>query len=495
MTANTLVARLHEAEQLPKEQWQAALSLAVDAEQSLIGALLFDPENYGSIASIVRPHHFSESIHRHIFQAFEECRTAGRRGSLLEVRQALGPRLAALNIAGDVNLSQYVIRLSQEGAGLLPSDGARAVRDYWALRELFSAAMVGPEAMGLPDRVLRETFDKIDALRMDIAESSAARRSIGAIGADALARAERIADGLEEEPGVTTGLPELDRIMLGYRPGELVIIAGRPGMGKTTLATSSALACSAVELGGRTGGAGFFALELGEDAIGARCLADLAWSPHGAAPTHSAIRSGNLHADDRSRLHYASEALAKRALEIDGRSSTSIGEIEASCRAMQRRMERRGQQLRVVFVDYLKQVRASDRYKGQRVYEIGEITAGLRDIAKRLGICVVLAVQLNRGVESREDKRPTLADLRESGDIENDADVVLMVYREAYYLRRDLRNAIGDKAEELSLRLEGCENDLEILVPKNRNGDGEAMVKAFCDIGRSAVRPAYRGVG
>ena len=439
---------------------------------------------------------FHEPVHRHIFEAFEECRTAGRRGSLQEVRQALGPKLVAQNIAGDVNLSEYVVRLSQEGPTTFSAgDGARSVRDYWALRELFSAAMVGPEAMGLPDRVLRETFDKIDAVRMDIAEFSAVRRSIGAIGADVLARAERIADGLEEEPGVTTGLPDLDRIMLGYRPGELVIIAGRPGMGKTTLATSSALACSAVEIGSRTGGAGFFALELGEEAIGARCLADLAWSPHGAAPTHSAIRSGNLHADDRSRLHFASEALAKRALEIDGRSSTSIGEIEASCRAMQRRMERRGQQLRVVFVDYLKQVRASDRYKGQRVYEIGEITAGLRDIAKRLGICVVLAVQLNRGVESREDKRPTLADLREFGRHRERRRRGADGLSRGYYLRRDLRNATGDKAEELSLRLEGCENDLEILVPKNRNGDGEAMVKAFCDIGRSAVRPAYRGAG
>jgi replicative DNA helicase len=479
---------------LPAEQWQAALGLAVDAEIALLGALLYNPDTYGAVASIIRPHHFSESVHRQVFEAFQECRAAGRRGSLQEVRQALGPKLVAQNIAGDVNLSGYVVRLSQEGPTTFSAgDGARSVRDYWALRELFSAAMVGPEAMGLPDRVLRETFDRIDAVRMDIAESSAARRSIGAIGADVLARAERIADGLEEEPGVTTGLPSLDRIMLGYRPGELVIIAGRPGMGKTTLATSSALACSAIETDSRAGGAGFFALELGEEAIGARCLADLAWNPHGATPTHSAIRSGNLHAADRSRLHFASEALARRALEIDGRSSTSIGEIEASCRAMQRRMERHGQQLRVVFVDYLKQVRTSDRYKGQRVYEIGEITAGLRDIAKRLGICVVLAVQLNRGVESREDKRATLADLRESGDIENDADVVLMVYRESYYLRRDLRNATGDKAEELSLRLEGCENDLEILVPKNRNGDGEAMVKAFCDIGRSAVRPAFRG--
>src|SRR5829696_6525892 len=177
------------------------------------------------------------------FDAFEECRTAGRRGSLQEVRQALGPKLVAVNLAEGVNLSDYVVRISQEGPTTFSAvDGARAVRDFWALRELFSAAMVGLEAMGLPDRVLRETFDRIDAVRMDIAESSAVRRSIGAIGADVLARAERIADGLEEEPGVTTGLPGLDRIMLGYRPGELVIIAGRPGMGKTTLATSSALA-------------------------------------------------------------------------------------------------------------------------------------------------------------------------------------------------------------------------------------------------------------
>ena len=328
---------------LPAEQWQVALGLAVDAEISVLGSLLYNPDTYGAVASILRSHHFHEPVHRHIFEAFEECRTAGRRGSLQEVRQALGPKLVGQNVAGDVNLSDYVIRISQEGPTTFAAgDGARAVRDYWALRELFSAAMVGPEAMGLPDRVLREAFDKVDAVRMDIAESSAVRRSIGAIGTDVLARAERIADGLEEEPGVTTGLPDLDRIMLGYRPGELVIIAGRPGMGKTTLATSSALACSAVEVGGRTAGAGFFALELGEEAIGARCLADLAWSPHSAAPTHSAIRSGNLHADDRSRLHFASGALAKRALEIDGRSSTSIGEIEASCRAMQRRMERAG---------------------------------------------------------------------------------------------------------------------------------------------------------
>jgi len=101
---------------------------------------------------------FSEPVHRQVFEAFQECRTAGWRGSLQEVRQALGPKLVAQNIAGDVNLSEYVVRLSQEGPTTFSAgDGARSVRDYWAIRELFSAAMVGPEAMGLPDRVLRET--------------------------------------------------------------------------------------------------------------------------------------------------------------------------------------------------------------------------------------------------------------------------------------------------------------------------------------------------
>src|SRR5215208_8019969 len=197
------VSPIASAHSLPADQWQAALGLAVEAEIALLGALLYSPDSYGAVASIIRQHHFYEPVHRQIFEAFQECRTAGRRGSLQEVRQALGPKLVGQNIAKDVNLSDYVIRISQEGPTTFAAgDGARAVRDYWALRELFSAAMVGPEAMGLPDRVLREAFDKVDAVRMDIAESSAVRRSIGAIGTDVLARAERIADGLEEEPGV-----------------------------------------------------------------------------------------------------------------------------------------------------------------------------------------------------------------------------------------------------------------------------------------------------
>ena len=136
-------------------------------------------------------------------------------------------------------------------------------------------------------------------------------------------------------------------------------------------------------------------------------------------------------------------------------------------------------------IDYLKFVRASDRYRGQRVYEVGEITAGLKALAKDLGVCVVLLAQLNRAVEQRADKRPELSDLRESGDIEADADVVLLLFREAYYLK--------DKADPDSMaRLLACENALEIIIAKCRMG-AVGVVETFCHPGASAVRD--RGTG
>ncbi|WP_201829617.1 replicative DNA helicase [Microvirga zambiensis] len=476
--------------QADQDRWAESLKLAFDAEQGLLGCLLINPESYGLASSLVKPEYFTEPLHRKVYEAMAECRRAGRKGSLGELRHALGATALSQDLGGGVTITDYLGRLRDDGTTHLSvSDYARTVRDYWAIRCLIATASV--DMAGLPENLLKTAFDKLDTLRMEISDATGTRESIGSIGADVLARAERIADGEEEEPGATTGLPDLDRAMLGYRPGELIIVAGRPGMGKSTFGTSSALATANVTRDGRHCGVGYFALELGREAIGARCLADLAYE-RANSPTHSAIRGGQIDRYDRDLLHRASQDLQGRALEIDGRSVATVGEIEATCRAMQRRFERQGSRLGVVFIDYLKNVTASDRYRGQRVYEVGEITTGLRDIAKRLGICVVLLVQLNRGVEGRDDKRPTLADLRESGDIENDADVVLMLYRHAYYLRRDMRAADPAQQAALMHELTECENKLEIIIPKNRNGEGEQTIHVFCDIGRSAIRPLAR---
>lgn len=471
--------------------WLVELQLGGEAEQGLIASLLMYPDAFPAVMGGISPEHFSEPAHRTVFEAIARCHRAGTRATLGEVRSALGGYVSKTELAPGVSMGDYLARLREDGATSgSASDYARRVKAHWVTRGLHSA-LPDPEAPGLPEEKLQSALDRIDALRADAGDGAATGAAVGTIAQDVLGRAAAIANGERAEPGVTTGLVDLDRAILGYRPGELIVAGGRPGMGKTTFATSSALKASDPH-GNRTGGALFFGLELGSEAIGARCLADVAYDRH-ESPTHSAIRAGRLTGRELDTLRTAECRLNELDLEIDHRSSVTIGEIEAKCRSVQRRFERQGKRLDVVFVDYLKQVTVGDRYRGNRVYEIGEITAGLRGIAKRLQLCVVLLVQLNRGVESREDKRPALADLRESGDLENDADVVLLLYRPAYYLKRDLAAAEPDDVPALAHKLQMAEHDLEVIVAKNRNGEGEQSIRVFCDIGRSAVRSLARG--
>jgi len=456
---------------------------SIEAEQALLGALLMAPDSFLVASAIVRDCHFVTPAHLAIYQAITESRQAGRAGNFSDIRQCLGSALDE-HLPGGMTVGGYLGQLSRAATTWNAADYARAMRDLWGLRTARAAAV--DTAEGLPEKRLAAFFDQIDALRNSVEESAVTRAFIGEIGTEVATQALRIAAGLEQEPGITTGLRDLDEAMLGFRPGELVVVAGRPGMGKSTVATAMAMACSDSTKGARHGGAGFFAFELGRQAIGARCLADI--SERGA--THSAIRAGRIHPDEETRLAEAVERLQHRNLIVDSRAKATVGEIEAASIAMKRMLEKRGVRLDVIFIDYLKQVEASDRYRGQRVYEIGEITHGLREMGKRLGLCVVLLVQLNRGVESREDKRPTLADLRESGDIENDADVVIFLYRPAYYLQRAARaEKDPTKQSTLYFELSQVEDTLEMILCKNRNGGGEQTVRVHCDIGRSVIRP------
>ena len=458
----------------------------IEAEQALLGTLFTSPDSFLNVSAIMKPEYFSEPVHATVYGAIVECRNNGRKGSLHDVRQYLGTSLDK-QLGEGVSVALYLSRLSAAATGSSAMDHAWAVRDLWAVR--ITEKITGTIDYGLPSQALSRIFDQMDQLRLSIEEAAVTRSSVGDVVADVVTNAAKIASGQKEQPGITTGLPILDEAMLGLRPGELVIMAGRPGMGKSTVATSMALAASDMERQGRRGGVGFFAFELGREAIGARIAADLASSDrHG--PAHSEVRAGKVTDEQLWALEETIRSANARPLIIDSRSTATVGEIEAACLAMRREFEKKGRRLDVVFIDYIKQVRATDRYRGNKVYEIGEITYGLRDIAKRLQICVVLLVQLNRAVENRDNKRPTLADLRESGDIENDADVVMLLYRHAYYLSRELREE-DDPTEQSAIRheLSKCEHEIEIILAKNRNGEGERVVKAYCDIGRSAIRP------
>lgn len=464
---------------------------AIAAEQAYLAAILMAPQTYTPSASMIKEEYFLHPTHKMIFKAFIDCKSAGLSGDLVEVSRSLGVK-ADFDLGDGTTLKNYMVRLSSEAITFSTAAYAKTIRDYWALRQIQNVASKVSQG-GLPDKIIDEAFEIYDDIRCERADAGCSSADLETLCMKVAKEAEEIATGRKQEPGLTTGIPELDDTILGFRPGELVVIAGRPGMGKSTVATSLALAASRTARGGRAGGVGFLGLELGENAIGSRLLADLC-SDNRDAPTHSSIRSGRLTDDQISILANATHRIKEHSLLIDYRSSATVSDIESICRSWKQKLEREGQRLDVIFIDYIKQVKTSDRYRGNRVYEIGEITADLRDIAKRLQLCVVLLVQLNREVEKRENKRPSLADLRESGDIENDADVVMIIYREAYYLKKEMKETLdSEKWTELNNRLRQTENIVELLIEKNRNGEGSATVIAACDIAHSAIRPLHKG--
>jgi replicative DNA helicase len=245
-------------------------------------------------------------------------------------------------------------------------------------------------------------------------------------------------------------------------------------MGKTIVGAN--LARATAQAGN---GCALFSLEMPVEEIGARILSDHAFHPN-IAVTSKQIYEAELDERQMARVNAAADDLAKIPLLIDASPTLTVGEICARTRAAADRFRKQGITLKVVVIDYLKFVRASDRYRGQRVYEVGEITSGLKAMAKDLGVCVILLAQLNRAVESRADKRPELSDLRESGDIEADADIVLLLFREAYYLK--------DKSDAESMaRMALIEDKLEIIVAKSRMG-ATGPVLAYCHPGASVIR-------
>jgi replicative DNA helicase len=258
-------------------------------------------------------------------------------------------------------------------------------------------------------------------------------------------------------------------------------------MGKTILATGFARkVASRLSVGSQ-----IFSLEVTEDQIVARILADLAYSPRHPV-TFGEIMLGALDDAGLNAIEEARDRLAAMPLALDVAPSLSVAEIAARVRSEKARMARRGIRLGVVFIDYMKFVRATDRYRGNRVYEVGEITKELKALAKAEGLCVVLLAQVNRAIESRDrkDRSPGLADLRESGDLEADADVVLFIDRESVRIKQSQEYKAGDP-EALSHFLE-LEHQADLIVAKTRVGS-ERTVSVWFHAGASTFSSLNRG--
>lgn len=384
-------------------------STSIEAEQSLLGIVLLYPDTLAACAGLLEPVHFSEHVHQLIFQVAQELAADGRPANPVTVCAKLGNQ-----DIGGLKLSAYLAKLCAETSTppAFVVDATRQVREFWALRQLIECStdtLTGAKLPGAsPKLIIGDLMQRLDQTRAMIDPRVSGFRTTKEV-VDGVA--ERVAarfSGELKKTTITTGLIDLDRELGGgFVPGDLIVMAGRPGSGKTLTAGSIARQSA---MAGHAGG--FFSLEMTREQLGARLLSDHMLGCDGALAS-GGIMTGHLTQQNTELVIEASRELHGLPLAIDDSSSMTVGEISARTRSLADRFARAGKRLEFIAIDYLKFIRASDRYRGQRHYEVGEITAGLKGLAKDVNIAVILLAQLNRQVEARDDKRPFLSDLRE----------------------------------------------------------------------------------
>lgn len=328
------------------------------------------------------------------------------------------------------------------------------------------------QSQGLQDIDPETALESVRADIEAVVDRAADEEEVAAIGDVGAAIVQDLMDGVVPEL-IPTGSTDLTKCLSGFGRGELVIVAGRPSMGKSMTAQSLGLAIAR-----KNHGVMMFSLEMNVKELGYRALSDLAWSSTTRVP-YQDIRVRDINDQQQELIGSAAAHFRTLPFVVNDTAGLTVDDIGFEVRKQQRRLKRQGKSLDVVIVDHMGHVKPSDRYKGSKTNEVGEVSAGLLKLAKDLDVVMVALCQLNRGPEGREDKRPTLADLRNSGDIEQDAHAVLFVYREYYYLER---KGIIDETELAPHR-----NKIELLVAKNRNGP-TGIVQMFCDPACNVIR-------
>jgi replicative DNA helicase len=454
-----------------------APAIDIELEQALLGALLVANEPATNLPAFLEPQHFHEPLHQRIYEVITDLAAAGKTANALTVRLFLPPDVTV----GSLTLPQYLARLAAEARCIITlNDYARTIFNHWRQRELVDAASNACRLGHDPDDGLHAAFERIDELRAAGFEHEGTMRGAGAVVTDFMTHVAAVYQGTAVDDAVHCGPPDLDERLGGFKRGELLVMAGRPGMGKTTVAGTIALSAAR-----RGHGVAFFSLEMAAQPIMARMQADELFDRQNGRPlTVNRLLRADIGPEDFDRMTDAARAIEALPLVIDDAPQAAVGTIYAKVRSLKNRFARSAKKLDLVIIDYLKFLRATDRYIGQRHYEVGEITAGLKAMAKELGVAVLLLAQLNRKVEDRTDRRPQLADLRESGDIEADADVVMLLFREAYYLQND-PEILTDGAK--AARLEEVANTLEIIIAKQRMGP-VCTVQSYINLECSAVR-------
>jgi len=447
---------------------------SIELEQEVLGAALINSA-FEVIERAVSAGDFSEHLHSQLFETFAAVHASQGIITPAIVIASMGGDASTI-VFEDVTLGQYIARLAAEAC--LPRNAAayaKQIREFSNRRKLLAMAesmSIGVKANQSAADIAGAGIELLDEIASQASAGSTPQVSIREANDKSLARMQHAMQNPGKLAGISWGLKELDSKTGGLKRGEMLVLAGRPGMGKT------ALACCIARQTASAGEPTFFAsLEMGDASLSDRILADVAYERRSPIPYYS-IANGTLNDTKAERVVEAARRQREWPLTIDPAPGLTVSQIAARARSYSQALERQGRRLGLVIVDHMHIVRPSNRYSGACVNEVGEISAALKGLAKDLDVPVLALAQLSRQVESRDDKRPTMADLRDSGTIEQDADAIIFVYRDAYYLERE--NAPVDL-------LLDAKDQLEVIIAKQRNGP-VGTVKLFCDIACNAVR-------
>lgn len=427
----------------------------IDAEATLLGALMIENTLIERIADRVLPADFFEPLHGRIFSAIMAQDAKGQPATP-PLLKGYFDHDSALNELGG---PRYLARLTADGQGLMsPVALANVVADLSrrrVMREGLRAAITACEAAQGP---IAEAVSLADAAIADRADDGIHQPTGGECFDELLASFDDPVTGVE-----CRMIPSLDGLVGAIMPKQLVILAARPGMGKTAVALSYALGAA------RNGfGVLFVSLEMSSRELATRMAADLSFHNGRGIPFH-AIRDRTLNADDKRRVADIGQKVHSLPLHVIDAGSVTIGRLNALVRRHGRRMAAKGQKLDLVVVDYLQLVHPDN--KGRSQYEaVSEVSRGLKVLAKDHGVGVMALAQLSRSVESRPDKRPQLSDLRDSGQIEQDADAVLFLLRNEYYLRQAEPDELAPERAKWEAAMEDCRGQIEFILAKRRNG-------------------------
>ena len=432
----------------------------IDAEQSVIGSILVSNEIFDEINTVISSVNFYDPMHQKIFSAIESLVYKGMLANPITLKNYFE------NEKDELNVPEYLVKITKFSTSSRQAiEYSKIIYDMFVRRELIKISENTIDAAKINDLTSngQNIIENSERLLFDLAEKGSFNSSLVKFDEAMRQTIEMATSAYKNEEGIVgvpTGLTELDDRLGGLHNSDLIIIAGRPSMGKTALATNIAFnAAEKMQASGKKSSIAFFSLEMSSEQLSTRILAEQ------SRIKSNDIRRGKITDDQFDKFIETSKNISELPLYIDETPAISIAAMSNRARRIKRLFG-----LDMIIVDYIQLMTGSINNRDGRVQEISQITQGLKAIAKELKVPVVALSQLSRAVEQRDDHKPQLSDLRESGSIEQDADVVMFVYRAAYYLQRKEPQVATVEHAEWQAKMNEVAHLAQILIAKQRHG-------------------------